>query len=289
MGLWSEGISSNLASVAAAKCYADSAGIKGHWDEELHGLDYLVYGYLQQGDNINAKKQLDYLNTINVVSPTNFKVAYAFAAIPSRYVLENKMWKEAANLTMAENIPWNNFQWQKAIVHFARVLGAVRSGNIKSAERDLSELASIQTNLESEKDVYKANQVQIQMLAGKAWIYFAKRKNDSAIHFMSESARLEDLTEKHPVTPGEVLPARQLLGDLLMEMNQPARALQEYESDLKKHPNRFNGLLGAGLAAEKTGNHELARKYYSELKDMATTVNSGRPELNAIKIYLEKQ
>src|SRR5688500_15993879 len=100
MGLWKEGIHSNLASVASAQCYADSAGIKGHWDEELHGMDYLVYGYLQKGDNANAKKQYDYLNTISVVSPTNFKVAYAFAAIPSRYVLENKMWKDAANLPL---------------------------------------------------------------------------------------------------------------------------------------------------------------------------------------------
>ncbi len=286
LGLWDEGIQSNLASVAAAKCYADSAGIKGHWDEELHGLDYLVYGYLQKGDNANAKKQYDYLNTITVVSPTNFKVAYAFAAIPSRYVLENKMWKEAANLSLQQNITWDNFQWQKGIVHFARLLGSVHTNNINGAEKELAQLNAIHKQLLDQKDSYKANQVQIQLLAGKAWIELAKGKSDSAISLMQESAKLEDLTEKHPVTPGEVLPAKQLLGDMLMENGQPASALLAYEEDLKKHPNRFNSLYGAGLAAEKAGNHAKAKLYYNQLNALSAPVHSNRPELSEIKSYL---
>ena len=289
LGLWEEGIQSNLASVAAAKCYADSAGIKGHWDEELHGLDYLVYGYLQKGDNANAKKQWNYLNTMKAVHPVNFKVAYAFAAIPARYVLENKLWKEASTLEVNESmIQWENHQWQKAIVHFARLLGSVHTNSIKSAEKELTNLKNIHQHLLSQKDAYKANQVNIQLLAGEAWILFAQGKHDSAITLMNEAAMLEDATEKHPVTPGEVLPARELQGDLLLAINQPAQALQAYEADLKKHPNRFNGLYGAGLAAEKAGDHAKAKQYYAQLNAMAGPSHSNRPELAMINGYLSK-
>src|SRR6476659_7104075 len=114
LGLWDECINSNLASTSSARCYAENAGIKGHWDEELHGMDYLVYAYLQKGENDLAKQQLDYLKTIHEVYPVNFKVTYAFAAIPARYFLENKMWKEAAGIEIdPNNFPWQNFPWQK--------------------------------------------------------------------------------------------------------------------------------------------------------------------------------
>jgi tetratricopeptide (TPR) repeat protein len=289
LGLWKEGIHSNLASVASAQCYADSAGIKGHWDEELHGMDYLVYGYLQQGDNVNAKKQWEYLNSMKEVHPVNFKVAYAFAAIPSRYVLENKMWKEAANLKVNEElIKWENHQWQKAIVHFARLLGSVHTNDIQSAEKELSNLKNIHQHLLTQKDSYKANQVNIQLLAGEAWIAFSKGKHNAAVTFMNEAVKLEDGTEKHPVTPGEVVPARELLGDLLLAIHEPVQALQAYEADLKKHPNRFNGLYGAGVAAEKAGNLEKAKQYYAQLNAMAAPVNSKRPELIAINGFLSK-
>jgi len=124
LGLWDESIKSNLVSTSSAKCYAENAAIKGHWDEELHGMDYLVYAYLQKADIDLAKKQYDYLKTINEVYPVDFKVAYAFAAIPARYLLENKMWKDAANLEIYPvAFPWEKFPWQKAIIHFARTIG----------------------------------------------------------------------------------------------------------------------------------------------------------------------
>src|SRR5690606_16803274 len=114
LGLWDKSIQTNLRSVEAARCYAESSGNPGHWDEELHGLDYLVYAYLQKGDNIQAQKQIDYLNSFKIISPVNFKVAYALAAIPSRYVLENKNWKDAANLeSHAVKINWDDYPWQE--------------------------------------------------------------------------------------------------------------------------------------------------------------------------------
>jgi len=289
LGLWDECINSNLAAASSAKCYAETAGIKGHWDEELHALDYLVYAYLQKGDNEKAKKQLDYLRTISEVSPFNFKVAYAFASIPSRYVLENKLWKEAAVIKIHnENFPWQKFPWQKAIIHFARLMGSANTGNIPSARTELQHLQTIHDTLTAQKDGYKANQVMIQLKTGEAWILLAERKTNEALQAMKTAAGLEDKTEKHPVTPGEVIPAKELLADMLMQLNKPAEALQAYEADLKTHPNRFNGLYGAAYASEKINNNEKAKYYYTQLTTVANSTAAGRPELETAKMYLKK-
>ena len=148
LGLWDECIQSNLVSVSAAQCYAEKAKIKGHWDEELHGLDYLVYAYLQKKEDSLAKQQLDYLETINEVYPANFKVAYAFAAIPARYALERKNWKEAAELQLhPANFSWEKFPWQEAIIHFAKVLGNVHLNNPNEAEKELDIMKSLYDKL----------------------------------------------------------------------------------------------------------------------------------------------
>jgi predicted Zn-dependent protease len=288
LGLWDESINSNLASVSSAQCYAEATGIKGHWDEELHGLDYLVYAYLQKGENNLAKEQCDYLKTINNVSPSNFKVAYAFAAIPSRYVLENKMWKEAASLELQPaNFPWKDFPWQEAIVHFTRLIGSVHIGNMDAARAELKKLNELHDTLTAQKDSYKAGQVQIQIKASEAWIQFKEGKNNEALRLMNEAADMEEKTEKDPVTPGEVLPARELLADMLLQMNKPGDALRTYEADLKRHPNRFNGLYSAGLAAEKYGDAAKASLYYRQLLTITGTGNSNRPEISAIKAFLK--
>jgi tetratricopeptide (TPR) repeat protein len=287
LGLWDECIQSNLISTAAAKCYAENAGIKGHWDEELHGLDYLVYAYLQKGDNKLAKEQCDYLTTIRQVYPVSFKDAYAFAAIPARYLLENKNWKEAASLkTHPENFPWQKFPWQKAIIHFTRLLGAVHIGHIDSAMAELKNLDNMYDTLIVQKDLYKANQVHIQIKTAEAWIAFKKGNNTEALKLMTLAADMEDKTEKSPVTPGEVIPAGELLGDMLLQLNKYNEALGAYEADLKKHPNRFNGLYGAGLAAEKSNNFEKANRYYQQLAAIANSKNSNRPELETAKLFL---
>ena len=289
LGLWDEAINSNLVSTSSAKCYAENAGIKGHWDEELHGMDYLVYSYLQKADNAHAREQWDYLKTINEVYPPNFKVAYAFAAIPSRYLLENKMWTEAAKLKIHPvNFPWQKFPWQKAIIHFTRLLGSVHTGNLDSAKAELKNLHTIYDTLVNQKDSYKATQVEIQIKTGEAWILFKEGKNSEAANLMLSAATLEDNIQKHPVTPGEVLPARELLGDMLLQMNKPEAALEAYETNLKTHPNRFNGLYGAAIAAEKSGNIKKATYYYRQLADIANTINSNRAELEAARLFLKK-
>ncbi len=280
LGLWDECINSNLASVSSAKCYAEAAGIKGHWDEELHGLDYLVYAYLQKGENDSAKKQWDYLKTINEVSPANFKVAYAFAAIPSRYLLENRMWQQAANLKVTpDNFPWKNFPWQEAIVHFTRLMGSVHTSNLNAATNELKELNRIHDTLTNQKDTYKANQVQIQINTGEAWMALIEGKNNEALTLMQLAVDMEDKTEKHTVTPGEVIPARELLGDLLLQLNQLDKALEAYEADLLMHPNRFNALYGAGIAAEKYGDMQKAKTYFQQLLNVVSNTKSNRTEV----------
>ena len=287
LGLWSECISSNLASVNSAQCYAQSTGIKGHWDEELHGLDYLMYAYLQRGQNDLAKKQLEYLDTIQEIHPANFKVAYAFAAIPARYVLENKNWSNAVNLKFFEkNFSWKEFPWQKAIVHFTRIMGAVHTKNKEVATIELDTLKQLHQELLKQKDSYKAGQVEIQIKTAEAWMHFMEGQNEAALQQMNLAANAEDKTEKHPVTPGEVIPAREMLGDLLMEMNKWDNALEVYEINLKKHPNRFNALYGAAQAAERAGNMNKAKLYYEQLLSVANQSNSMRPEIKTARQFL---
>lgn len=290
LGFWDESIQSDLASTSSAKCYAESAGIKGHWDEELHGMDYLVYAYLQKAENKLAKQQYDYLKTIYEVYPVNFKDAYAFAAIPSRYLLENKMWKDAATLEVhPANFPWKKFPWQKAIFHFTRLLGSVHTGNPDSAKAELHHLKTIYDTLMKQKDPYKANQVMIQINTGEAWIQFKEGKKNEAVKLMTLAADMEDKTEKHPVTPCEVLPARELLGDMFLQMNKPKEALAAYEADLKKQPNRFNGLYGAGLAAEKMNDVVKAAYYYHQLVAIGNSTEASRPELEEARLFLKNQ
>lgn len=287
LGYWDECIQSNLASVYSAQCYADATGIKGHWDEELHGLDYLVYAYLQKGNNDSARRQWDYLKTINEVYPVNFKVAYAYAAIPSRFLLENKLWDEAAALKPAPaNFPWQDFPWQEAIFHFARLLGAVNTGKTDAAKMDLQELNRMHDILVRKKDTYSANQVGIQIKTGEAWIALKESRYADAKKLMQLAADMEDKTEKHPVTPGEVIPAKELLGDLLMQMNNPGEALEAYEANLQKHPNRFNAIFGAAMAAKRSGNIQKARTYFQQLLNIVGPTQTTRPEMKMARDFL---
>ena len=288
LGLWDDCIESNIESVDAAKCYAESAGVKGHWDEELHGLDYLVYAYLQKGDNEAAGEQLKYLATINQVSPVNFKEAYTFAAAPSRMALENKNWQEAVDLQLhPADFPWKRFPWQEAINHFTRLLGAAHTNNVSSAQSELEKLQVLFDTLQKQQDLYKVKQVAIQIKAGKAWIAFMKGRKTDALNLMSVAADMEDSTFKHPVTPGEVLPAREMYADMLRQMQQNEKALQAYEKVLQKSPNRFNSLYGAGIVAAKMGFIDKALSYYKQLTTMVNP-NSNRPELSVAKAFLNK-
>lgn len=263
--------------------------MEGHWSKEIHAIAYLVYAYLQKGDNAKAMEQYEYLKTMNIVSPDwdHHAAAYPFAAIPARIVLENKRWTEAANLTLhASNIQWDQFPWEKAIIHFAKILGNAHTGELQTAEKELAILQSLHQQLVDQEDQYKADQVMIQLKASQAWIQAAKGKNEEALTLMQEAANLEDNTEKHPVTPGEVLPAKELLGDLLLSMNRPSQALVAYELNLKRNPNRFNGIYGAAVAAKEVGDEEKARMHFESLLKLTESAISNRPEIEEAKAFV---
>jgi len=253
LGLWDESIRSDSVSVASAQCYAEQAKLNAHWDEELHGLDYLIYAYLQKKDDASAKRHLDYLKSINKVSPANFKIAYAFAAAPARYALERKDWQMASELQLhSANFSWKDFAWQEAITHFAKLLGYVHINNLGDAEKELQQLRTLYQSLLTQKNkAYEAAHIDVQIKAGEAWIELKKGNKQVAKELMVAAADKEDAMEKHPVTPGSVLPARELLGEMLLELNEPALAIEAFEKDLKINPDRRNGLIGLNSAKQK--------------------------------------
>lgn len=287
LGLWDEAIQSNRASVSAAQCYAENMGMKGPWDEELHGLDYLVYALLQKGEDGKAKEEVDYARAMKNVYPQNFKVAYSFAAMPARYSLERKDWEEASRLKLAPtDVPWQQFPWERASIHFARLLGSVHTNAVAEARLELKQLQRIHEELTLSKETYRASLVLIQVRASEGWIKWADGDKEEALQLLMEAADMEDSTEKHPVTPGEIVPARELLADMYMELGEPSKAFEAYQANLKKHPNRFNGLYGAGLAAERSGNIREAIYYYNQLLSIAS--ESTRPEIKLVKVFLQR-
>lgn len=287
LGLWDDNIRSNLAAASSAKCYTEQSKGYGHWSEELHATDYLVYSYLQKGDNTSAKKEVSYTDTMTNVWGVTNTLAYALAAIPSRYVLENKDWQGAAALHLQSGFSWQSYPWQEAIVHFTRLLGAAHTGNRNEVNDELIKLRQLKDTLDKQKDSYKAKQVAVQIKAGEAWQQFVQGNSKEALTKMALAAAMEDSTGKHPVTPGEVLPARELLGDMLMQAKQFKEALAAYEAVLKKSPNRFNSLYGASVAAERSGNKEKAVFYSRQLLSIADP-QSDRPEVLAAKSFLGK-
>ncbi|HYC85559.1 MAG TPA: tetratricopeptide repeat protein [Chryseosolibacter sp.] len=289
LGLWQESANSNISSMDAAKCYAEKTGIDGHWDEELHGLDYLVYAYLQQGDDEKAREQLNYLKTVKKVFPENFKIAYTFASVPTRFALERKDWTEATKLQPEPvEFPWDQFLWEQAIVVFGRTLGAIHTERLDLAKEGLEKLKGFHSRLTQSGKVYEADQVDIQIKTSQAWIEFVTGNKATAVSLMNTAAEMEDKTEKHPVTPGEVVPARELLADMYMEMKEYDKAFAAYELDLKRHAGRFNGLFGAALAAERTGNQPKAHAYYTQLVSLANSSGKKRPEVLAAEKYLKQ-
>ncbi len=283
LGLWPESIESNLASAAAGRKHASAK-------DEVHAIDYLAYAYLQTAQDGKAKELNDAVYAMRKVDAQIFQVAYALAAIPARYTLERRQWAEAAALKVpVESFPWNKFAYAEANVYFARSLGASRSGDTAAASTAVERLTAMQKSLAEAKEVYWATQVEIQRLGASAWLAHAEGKRDEALKLMRAAADLEDTTEKHPVTPGAVLPARELLGELLLELREPQQALKEFEASLRLLPNRFNGLYGAAKAAESAGDRNKAKSFYAKLTALGERGDGSRPELQDAKKFLARK
>ena len=258
LGLWDESIVSNLASAEKAHAYVAHMNPGATSFEELHAVDYLVYAYLQRGQNEKARALRDRLAEISKVDVPTFSAGYALGAVPARYALERRQWKEAAALTVPTIANWEKYPYAEANIHFAVAIGAARSNQPEIAQRAIDRLAALRQAEIDLKDKYWADQVEIQRLAASAVL-----AHD--LKLMRAAADLEASTEKHPVTPGAVLPARELLAEMLLEAGKPEESLAEAEHALRDAPNRYNGLMLAAQAAEKSGKTAEAKAYRAKI------------------------
>jgi tetratricopeptide (TPR) repeat protein len=293
LGIWQESIESNLQSSESARCYAESAAMNGSYFEELHSIDYLVYAFLQKGDNSSAEQQYDLIKDRKKFFPMTITAAiYPITAVPSRLALENKNWTRAANLKLQEiELNWEEFPWQEAIHHFAVAMGAVNTKDFNTVDQKIETLTKLHQNLIAQNDKTKAiqvKQVEIQIKTVQAWLNFKRNDLKNGLSLMQEAVEIERNTSKHPVTPGDVLPAIELLGDMLLELNKPLEALKAYEENLKGHPERFNGIYGAAIASEQSGNQEKANLYFKMLLKLTENSNSDRPEVQEALNFFKK-
>lgn len=292
LGIWQESINSNLQSTESARCYAEAAALTGSYFEELHGIDYLVYAYLQKGDNTNAQLQYNLIKDRKKFHPQMLMAStYPLAAIPARLALENKDWERATNLELQDiELNWEKFPWQEAIHHFAVAMGAANTNDFNTVKEKIEILKNLHQNLIAQNDKTKAipiKLVEIQIKTAQAWLNFRQNDIKNGLAIMEEAVEIERKTSKHPVTPGDVLPAIELLGDMLLELNKPVEALLAYEENLVDRPNRFNGIYGAAIAAEKSGDKEKAILYFNQLIELTENANSNRPEILEAKAFIK--
>ncbi len=265
LGDWNGVIRGNLRAANAALQYP--AGEKGEyvWDEFCHAIEYLVYAYLQKGNDRAAAAQIKRLRATARLEPT-FKTAFHLMSTQARYALERRAWSEAAAIVPRQppTLDWDRFAWAEAVARFARGLGMAHEHRIDEAKAESERLGQLETTMQRAGEDLFSRSIRMLHLELDAWIDHAEGKEDASVSVMEVAVALEESTPKHAVTPGPTLPARELLGDLLMEQNQPARALSAYQRSLELYPKRFNSLLGAARAARASGDAVASRKYYAQ-------------------------
>jgi tetratricopeptide (TPR) repeat protein len=280
LGMWQESIKSNREALGVAKNY-------------VHAMDFMVYAHLQGAQDGEAKRLLEESAALYKtqaptaeLTPTGgvLTVHTAFAAIPARYAIERGAWADAAALQPRPSTPAAD-----AITYFTRAMGAVRNGDVNGARKDIEQLESLKNTLTTAKQKYWADQVEIQRRAAAAWVARAEGKKDEALKSMRSAAALEDASEKHVAMENRLWPMRELLGEMLLEMNQPAEALKEFEASFKAAPNRFRGYYGAAKAAERLRDQKKARSYYEKLMELCRQGDGERPELAEAKAFLAKK
>ncbi|HET7708232.1 MAG TPA: hypothetical protein VFK50_01710 [Sphingomicrobium sp.] len=270
LGMWEDAISSNINSEASAMRIARRQGLADSSSERLHAMDYLAYGYLQLGRDRDAARVLANLGAIRQADPPVFSVAYAATAIPARYALERRQWQDAASLKLpgkAETLAsLDQYPWGRAHIYFAQAVGAARSGQVERARTALDRLVAIRSAITVPAGTYDwANQVEIQRRVAAAWVAQAEGRKADALATMREAADLDDRSEKHPVTPGQILPAREQLGELLLDQGNAPGALAEFRAALERAPNRFGSIYGAARAARALRDRKAAEAYYRQL------------------------
>ena len=280
LGYWQDSIDTNILSAAAAK-KVNAIG------EEMHASDYQTYAYLQSGQDAVARRVVDSLAEMRSrrgpvtqgAAPAPAGV-YAAAAIPARYALERGAWAEAARLD-TRTTP---FAYADALTWFARALGSARTKDLPSAKAAVDELQKCIDRTIEAKETYWVEQITIQKIGASAWVALAEGRKEEALAQMRDAADREDRTEKSAISPGPLAPARELLGDMLLELKQPKDALAAYQKTMAKEPNRFRAVAGAAAAAAQAGDRAAARTYDKELLTICPKADTpGRAELQAAR------
>ncbi len=273
VGSWDESIETNRRSAAAEP---DS-------NAAVHPMDYMVYAYLQQGRDAEARRVVERARS----NPDRFYggiIGYNFAAMPARFALERNAWEDAAGLP----VPSDALPYVQAVTRFARAIGAARSGNAAMAAEEAAALAELEQALRQQGDAYWSTIVGAQRLAAESWVERARGDDAAALRLARQAAELEETVEKHPVTPGPLLPARELEADLLMELERYDEALAVYEKTLEREPRRARALFGAARAAERAGEQAQASKSYTELLDVMQQADATRAEPRAARAFLAR-
>ncbi|MEO8439930.1 MAG: hypothetical protein ABI540_06870 [Spartobacteria bacterium] len=284
LGMWDESIAANLTSADASRAYAATRHPGATEAEELHALDYMAYSYLQEGQDAKAKEIVDFTATVRKTNPElEFSGAYALAAIPARFALERNAWSEAATLRIPAVPHWSSFPFMEALIEYAHALGQARTGHLDKARTAIARMRDLREATSDPKFDYFKKHLDLQMQAASAWIAFAEGEKEKAVQALRSAAEAEDLLGKHPVSPGALVPAREQLGSLLLELGRPAEAQQEFAAALKIYPSRYRSLYGAARAAEESGAQEAARRYYVKLAAQTAKADGSRTELASVR------
>ncbi len=275
VGAWTESAATNERSAAAAKGGGDAS-------QQLHAMDYMVYAYLQLARDDEARRVMDEGARLTGFTRAIPAGPYAQAAMPARYAIERGDWQQAARLEPRVD----GFPYTVALTHFARALGAARSGDPAAAAKDVEELARLRDALRAAMNEYWATEVEVSRLGAAAWTAWAQGHAEEALSLMRSAAGIEDKNEKHIVTPGRIAPARELLGEMLLELKRPAGAIEEFEASQRREPDRFRGLYGAAQAAAQSGNRAKATRYFARLVEIAGH-GAARPELVQARAFLD--
>jgi len=291
VGRWGDMVDSNRASYVAARAELKpgSALNVGGYDA-LHAMDYLVFGHLQLAQDDAARKLMEEAAALRLASIENQAATYALAAIPARFAIERNDWAQAASLKLAPaDVAWTHFPQSEAILVFARALGAARSERLDAARADAGRLRTLRDAMLAAKNGYWAAQSEFQIKTIDAWIALAEKRSDEALVLMRAAADAEETSDKSPVTPGNIVPSRELLGEMLLAVGRPREALAEFERSLQRDPQRFRGLAGAGRAAEAAGDGQAARQHYAALLAQGADGDAARPELVHARAFLARR
>jgi hypothetical protein len=282
LGMWRESIAANVKTIAAGKDYAVRHNLDGIYPVDPHAYDFMQYAYLQLGEDRKAKELMEEAGAIKKVFSPRLTTDTALAAVPARYMLERQDWRGAAGLAVPALI---TAPPAKAIIHFARALGAARAGDFAAAEADLDKLKELSAALAKAGDLYWSGQVDVQILAAQAWLAHGRGDKPGAAKLMRAAADREDASEKHVAMENRLYPMRELFADLLQEQGEAAAALTEYEASLKNAPERVRGFYGAATAAQKSGDKEKALGYFRNLVRLTRDGDGDRAEIRTARQF----